>query len=324
MLEFKKISEDTVEVMKKSIGNKEDYHSQATDKIRKLLGGKNTYILNSANSCLLVIAQKIEEPILVADQGGWNGFIKACDIFNKNVEYIQTDEGLINIEKLSNYFDTYEVKSFYITSLAGYTAKQPLNEIQELCDIHNVLLIVDISGSVGDEELYECGDIQVSSTGSPKIINIENGGFINDITGKIELNKHLIKTLKADSVTCSGIANEIDKARSIEEKTIESNMYLKKKLIKQLSDDEIHNIVHPDSIGLNTIITTESKSKAKKLAYNISQKLNMKKSIISVGPNYNRIKKASIAIEIKNLDVDSLTKENMDYLYNIIVKEIKK
>lgn len=323
MLEFKKISDDTLEVMKKSIGTKEDYHTLASDKIQDLLGGENTHILNSANSCLLVIAQKIEEPILVADQGGWKGFIKACEIFNKNVEYIQTDDGVINIEKLSNYFDTQDIKSLYITSLAGYTAKQPLKEIQELCDLHKVLLVVDISGSVGDEELYNYGDIQVSSTGSPKIINIENGGFINDITGRIEFDKHLLKTFKADHITCSGIANEIDKAKYIEEKTVKANMYLKNKLIKHLINDEIHNIIHPDSPGLNTIITMESKSKAKRLAYNIRQKLSMKKSIVTVGPNYNRIKKASIIIEIKNLDVDSLTKENMDYLYNIIIEEIE-
>ena len=77
MLEFKKISEDTLEVMKTAVESKEDYYSMAVDKIQDLLGGTNTHILNSANSCLLVIAEKIEEPILVADQGGWNGFIKS-------------------------------------------------------------------------------------------------------------------------------------------------------------------------------------------------------------------------------------------------------
>lgn len=324
MLEFKKISEDTLEVMEKSIRGKEDYYIVASDKIRNLLGGKNTYILNSANSCLLAIAEKLEEPILVADQGGWKGFIKSCEVFGKKVEYIQTDDGLINIEILGEYLNTFPVKSLYITSLAGYTAKQPLKEIQNLCNIHDVLLIVDISGSVGDEELNRYGDIQVSSTGSPKIINIENGGFINDVTGKLEPNKHLIKSLKADNVTCSGIANEIDKAVFIEEKTMEANGYLKKKLKEELADDEIHNIVHPDATGLNVIITAESKSKAKKLARNIKEKLDMKKSIISAGPNYNRIKKASIIIEIKNLDIASLTQKNMDYLHDVIIEEIRK
>lgn len=324
MLEFKKISDDTLEVMEEAIRRKEDYYSLAIEKIRDLLGGKNTYILNSANSCLLVIAQTIREPILVADQGGWNGFIKSCEIFDKNVEYIPTDDGLINIEMLDNYFNRHDIKTLYITSLAGYTAKQPLKEIQELCDIHEVLLIVDISGSVGDEELYKYGDMQVSSTGSPKIVNVENGGFINDRTSKIDLNKHLLKTFKADDITCAAISNEITKAVEIEEKTIETNQYLKDRLSKKLSSDEVHNIIHPDSPGINTIITAESKSKAKKLAYNIRQRLEINGNIITVGPNYNRIKRPCIAIEVKNLDVESLTEENMDYLCDIVIEEIEK
>lgn len=324
MLEFKKISEDTLEVMKTAVGSKEDYYSMAVDKIQDLLGGINTHILNSANSCLLVIAEKIEEPILVADQGGWNGFIKSCEVFDKKIEYIKTDDGIVNIESLKKYLNEYDVNSLYITSLAGYTAKQPLKEIQELCNIHEVLLIVDISGSVGDEELNKYGDIQVSSTGSPKIVNVENGGFINDITGKVELNKHLLKTLKADNITCAAISHEITKAVEIEEKTIGINTYLKNRLIKQLSGDDVHNVIHPDSLGLNTMITAESKSNAKKLAYNIRQRIEIDGNIITTGPNYNRIKKPSVIIEVKNLDVSSLTEENMDYLCDILTEEIRK
>lgn len=324
MLEFKKISDDTLEVMKCAIASDKNYYLLSIEKIHDLLGGNNTYVLNSANSCLLVIAESIREPILVADQGGWNGFIKSCEIFDKKIEYIQTDDGLINIENLDAYFNEHDIKTLYITSLAGYTAKQPLNEIQELCDIHEVLLIVDISGSVGDEELNKYGDLQVSSTGSPKIVNVENGGFINDKTGKVTLNKHLLKTLKADKITCAAISNEITKAIEIEEKTIEINRYLKNKLLKKLSDDAIHNVVHPDSLGINTIITAESKSKAKKLAYNIRQRLETDGNVITTGPNYNRIKKPSINIEVKNLDVKSLTEENMDYLCDVVIEEIKR
>lgn len=324
MLEFKKISDDTLEVMKCAIASDKNYYLLSIEKIHDLLGGNNTYVLNSANSCLLVIAESISDPILVADQGGWNGFIKSCEIFDKKIEYIQTDDGLINIENLDAYFNEHDIKTLYITSLAGYTAKQPLNEIQELCDIHEVLLIVDISGSVGDEELNKYGDLQVSSTGSPKIVNVENGGFINDKTGKVTLNKHLLKTLKADKITCAAISNEITKAIEIEEKTIEINHYLKNKLLKKLSDDAIHNVVHPDSLGINTIITAESKSKAKKLAYNIRQRLETDGNVITTGPNYNRIKKPSINIEVKNLDVKSLTEENMDYLCDVVIEEIKR
>jgi hypothetical protein len=70
------------------------------------------------------------------------------------------------------------------------------------------------------------------------------------------------------------------------------------------------------------MITVQSKSKAKKLAYNIRQRLKINGNIITTGPNYNRIKKASIIIEVKNLDIKYLTKHNMDYLGDIIIEEI--
>ena len=108
------------------------------------------------------------------------------------------------------------------------------------------------------------------------------------------------------------------------EKTIEINNYLKKKLLEKLSDDEIHNVIHPYSLGINTIITAESKSKAKKLAYDIRQRLEVNGNIITTGPNYNRIKKPCIIIEVKNLDVESLTYTDMDYLCDIIIEEIEK
>ena len=322
MLEFKKISEDTRNVMKDAVGSNADFYSLAVEKIRGLFNCNNTYILNSANSCLLVVAEAVPEPVLVADQGGWNGFIKSCEIFDKMVEYVESDDGLINIEKLDKYLKENKVKTLYLTSLAGYTAKQPLKEIQEVCSIHDVTLIIDISGSVGDEEIRGYGDIQVSSTGSPKIVNIENGGFINIITNRLELNKQLLKTFKADNITCAGIFHEIDKAKEIEEKTIKMNRYLKNKLVNLLSDNETHKVIHPDSLGLNTMITAESKSKAKKLAYNIRQRIEINGNIITVGPNYNRIKKPSITIEVKNLDVNSLSKENIDKIVDIVFEEI--
>ena len=38
MLEFKKISEDTLGVMKDAVGSKEDYYSRSIEKIQNLLG----------------------------------------------------------------------------------------------------------------------------------------------------------------------------------------------------------------------------------------------------------------------------------------------
>ena len=60
------------------------------------------------------------------------------------------------------------------------------------------------------------------------------------------------------------------------------------------------------------------------MAYKIKQELEIpdNKSIITTGSNYNRLKIPSVNIEVKNIDVDYLTEENMDKLVEIIVEKI--
>ena len=323
-MEYKKISDDTKKIMKDAVDSRQDFYVDAVESIQDIHPSVRTHILNSANSCLFTVAEALPEPILTVDMGGWNGFNKSCDILGKKYLEIPTDKGMINLELLDDYIESYDIKSMYITSLIAYTAIHPVDEIYELCNLHDVVLILDISGSVGCNEINNYCDVQVASTGSPKIVNCENGGFINNLTEKITLDNHLLKSFKADNITCAAITNEIRKSPEILKKTIEANTYLKKNLFKKLVDDKTHRIVYENSPGINTIITTESKKKAKELAYKIKQELEIpdNKSIITTGSNYNRLKIPSVNIEVKNIDVDYLTEENMDKLVEIIVEKI--
>lgn len=322
-LEYKKISDDTKKIMKEAVDSGGDFYADAVESIQDIHPSSQTHILNSANSSIFTVAEALPEPILSVDMGGWNGFKKSCEIWGKKYLEIPTDKGMINLEVLNDYIESYDIKSMYITSLIAYTATHPGDKIYDLCNLHDVVLILDISGTVGCEKINTHCDVQIASTGSPKIVNCENGGFINNLTEKITFNNHLLKSFKADKITCAAIAHEIRKSPEILKKTIETNTYLKKNLSKKLMDDT-HKIVYENSAGINTIITTESKKKAKDLAYRIKQELKIadNKSIITTGPNYNRLKIPSVNIEVKNIDVDYLTEENMDYLTEIIVEKI--
>lgn len=326
-LEYKKIPDESVKAMKEAIDSKHDYYNDAIVEIQKILPSNETHILNSANSCIFTIVEALPEPILITDEGGWNGIERSAKILNKNILEIKTNLGLIDVSQLDKFLSKNYVGSLFITSFSAYTAKQDVAKIHEICEIHNVLLIIDISGSISDEELsnVKYADVQVSSTGSPKIVNVENGGFINNITQKIKFNNHLLKSLKADNITCAGIAATIHNSNKVYTKTLNANMYLKEKLVDELKNDSIHNVIHSNSLGINTIISEESKSKSKKLAYKIRNeiKITNNKSIITTGPNYNRIKRPCICIETKNIDTNDLTKENMDKLVEIIIKSIK-
>lgn len=320
-LENKSISSDTVEAMRDAVGKSYDYYNSAVDEIKKILPSDEVHILNSANSCILTVLEAIPEPILVTDQGGWNGFNKMARVMKKKVEEIETREGIINIEELDKYLTEHDVKSLYITSMSAYTARQPIEEINKLCNIHEIIFILDITPTIGDQQNKNIADIQIASTGTPKILNIENGGIIVDNTKKVQLNKDLIKTLKADNITCAGIKNEIHKTPQILQKTLKTNTYLKQQLQKQLPPE--NKVIHHDKEGLNTIITIKSKKTAKTIAYQINKEINIKPTIIKTGPQYNRIKKPSIIIETKNIAIKDLTKENMDKLSKIILEKIR-
>ncbi|MDO5826014.1 MAG: hypothetical protein BZ137_07465 [Methanosphaera sp. rholeuAM130] len=324
-LEYKKISDDTLRAMRDAVGSNHDHYEDAVCAIRFILPSAETHILNCADSCIFTVVESLPEPILTVDMGGWNGFKKSCDILNKKYLEIETDEGMINIESLKNYIEDYEIKSIYITSLCAYTRLQPIEEIYELCNVHDVILILDISGTIGHEKINAYCDVQIASTGSPKIVNCENGGFINNLTQKVAFNKHLLKTFKADNITCAAIANEIKKSPEILQKTVKANTYLKRILSEKLKDDKTHHIIHESYTGTNTIIKTESKKTAKKLAYHIKQELDIpnNKSIITTGPNYNRLKIPSVNVETKNMDIEYLTKGNMDKLAEIVVDKIE-
>ncbi len=326
-LKYKKIPDESVKAMKEAVDSNHDYYNDAITEIQKIFHSNETHILNSANSCIFTIVEAIPEPILITDEGGWNGIERSARILNKNILKMKTNLGIIDVSELDKFLSENDVGSLFITSFSGYTAKQDVAKIHEICQIHDVLLIIDISGSIGDEELsnVKYADVQISSTGSPKIVNIRNGGFINNISQKIKFNNHLLKSLKADNITCAGIAATIHNSNEVYAKTLNANMYLKEKLVAELKNDSIHNVIHGNSLGINIIISEESKSKAKKLAYIIRNEINIKnnKSIITTGPNYNRIKRPCVCIETKNIDIDDLTKENMDKLVEIIIKSIK-
>ncbi len=326
-IEYKKRSKHVSEALKKAVDDDVDYYSLAIDSIDNLIDSNETYILNSANSALLCVAETVRDPVAIADMGGWNGFEKSCDLFNKKVVKIRTCDGLIDIDYLDDYLNSNTVKSMYITSLSGYNALQDINEISRLCSMHEVVLIIDISPSMGDWSLTnnKC-DIIVASCGSPKIVNIENGGILCDVTEKIELNKHLLKTLKADNITCAGIYAEIDNASSILNKTRKYNTLLRNLIKEEIEENDDYYIIHEDDSAINTIIKAPSKKKAKNLAYTIKRQLNISgnHNIISTGPNYNRLKIPCICIETKNIDTSSINEKLIEDLASIVVDSIKK
>jgi len=299
-------------------GNRYEEIINAEDSIKKLTRHEHVKIVNSGNSAILSVMSTFKDNIIIPDQGGWIGFKKMAEFLNIKVVEIPTHLGLIETNKLKYLIEKFNPEALFITSFAGYSAEQPIKDIYNICDDMDVILVEDASGGIGDENRRlgngEHAHVIIGSTGTPKTVNVGNGGFIS--TNNINLINsayNIIKSLKADPITCTGIASEIQNAPYTLSKTLDACNYLKSEIM------EFREVLYGDKYGLNIIIPDKH---PKKLRYQLKNRFNVHGgSIITVCPNYNRVKINAICIEIKNLDIKCMTPENLDNLIKIIKSE---
>ena len=320
---YKQASDETKKAMAKiaknpELANKTDYEKEAKSKILAKTNHKNCEIVNSGNASIMVAMNAIEGPILIPDQGAWHGFKQIAKFLNKEIIQIKTDLGIVNEEVLAKFSkeNTQAISknnsSLFLTSFAGYTAEQPMAEIANWCKQNNILLVEDASGVITDPKKKlangKYSDIIIASTSSPKVINVGDGGFITtNIDNIFEKSKILLKIVKTSNITKCGIATEIDFAETNLKKTLKATKYIK---------NNLNNVIHQDKRGTNVIIKT---NELHSLAKSLRNEFDLgRKSFITKCPNYNRLKIKGVAIEIKNIDRKSLTKENLDEIINII------
>ena len=287
-------------------------------------------LVNSGNSAILAAMNSIDGAILIPDQGAWNGFKQIAKFLNKDLITVKTDKGLVNLDGLNESIissseeniidldDENNKSALFLTSFAAYTAEQDLRTICDFAHKNNILVVEDASGAIGDYENRlangNYSDIIIGSTGSPKIVNVEDGGFIttND-DGFFDNSKLLLKTNKASKITACGIYNELDFAKDHLKKTVDACLYLK----EAIEDKTDFNVFHKDKRGINVIIETED---PKSLSYKLRQEFVLDShGMITKCPNYNRLKEKAVALEIKNLDIECFSQDNLDE----IIKTLK-
>jgi len=293
-------------------GNRDAHMQAVEDEICTMTGHEYSRAVNSGNSAILAAMSAVKGKILIPDQGGWKGFLQMAQFLDREIAEIPTESGLIYPDILLDIIRKEQPEAIFITSLAGYTAEQPLRDIYQICDEAGVVLVEDASGALGDEkDLLANGNhshIIVASTGSPKIVNVGNGGFISTNNKKFLENENtILKTMQADYITCAGLSKEIKYATQVLSKTMASCDYLKKQL---------DNVYHPDKRGINVIMPSNDPSK-------FAKELKMKLKVHDGGmltkcPNYNRVMDNAVALEIKNLDVRCLTVEKLKKIVNLI------
>ena len=332
-LKFKKPSKETQMAMSKVAGGEDNnnYHSLAEEKLADMLNHSYAKLVNSGNSAILSAMNSIDGAILIPDQGAWNGFKQIAKFLNKDLITVKTNKGLIDLDNLNESIisssennlidlgDENNKSALFLTSFAAYTAEQDLKSICDFAHEKNILVVEDASGAIGDYENKlangSYSDIIIASTGSPKIVNVEDGGFITSNDDKLfDKSNLLLKTNKASNITACGIYNELDFAKENLKKTVDACLYLK----ESIEDKTNFNVFHKDKRGINVIIESED---PKSLSYKLRQEFVLEShGMITKCPNYNRLKEKAVAIEIKNLDISCLEKDNLEEIVAILKK----
>ena len=288
--------------------NREGSEKDAEKLINDLLNREYKIIFLPSGSAAVFlsmwIAKIYNEKIFIPDMGGWQGFLKFPKILNLKTKMIKTNLGVVDVEALDKCLE--QKSSIILTSLAGYLAPHPLKEIKKLCEEKEVLFIEDISGKVGGDCGY--GDIVVCSTGSPKILNCEYGGFLGisreaeEILGnKLNDIKILSKTYK--TINYFGLLKE--------ELLNAKKTYKKYVLTNKIIKEELENTYFKESEGISVFIEYEN-SKAISKKINSLIKLDNNKSITTVCPNYDRVLRNGVVFETKKIDVSELDDETIN------------
>ncbi len=306
----KAMSDASLELGNRFRGN--EYKKNAEEAIKKITGHEYARVLGSGNAAIMAAMITMKGPVMIPDQGGWSGFKKISEFYGLELVYLPTEMGVIHLETLEEQVKLKSPESLFITSFAGYMAEQPVKGIYDICEDNGVILVEDASGSVGDpQKRLACADhshVLVASTGSPKMVNVGNGGFISTSDqGMFDNRSFILKTLQCSPVTCAGLVEEIKGAPESLGKTIKACEFIKK---------EIESALHPEKRGINIAIPHDEPKSVTRLLRN---KLTVNGGgMITTCPRYDRINQPAICLEVKNLNVHCLKKENLREIVDIV------
>jgi hypothetical protein len=235
---------------------------------------------NTSSKLALKYAKSLNyKKVYIQDQGGWITYKQFAKKLKFELEYLETDYGLIKDLNIKNCV-------LLINSMPGYFALQDMKFMSEYCKNNNCFLINDVSGSIGTSE-SKYGDIILGSFGRWKPINIEYGGFIAYDFETGFFSKNFNKELKE-------FQSQLRKKLKNLPKRLSKFHLIASKIKRQL---HAYEIIHRDSMGLNVVVKFENPNQELELIdfckYHGYE--------FVVCPKYIRVMADAISIEIKRI-----------------------
>jgi glycine/serine hydroxymethyltransferase len=261
--------------------------------LQKLTGHKFVEVVLQGNSAIdsaLSIIPK-DKIILIPEEGGWIHYHKAPKKLGLKILEVKCDDAKINLNDLKRKLTSNSCDVFLYQNPGGYFAEQPMKEIYELCQKHNCVVIMDVSGGIGTELCDgKFADIIVGSFGEWKLVEAKKGGFIScQNKGLFDKVKKHTKPL-TDGVKLNII---LTKLHELPER-IKFLLSKREKIIRDLKE---YDIIHPKEKGFVVIVKyKDDTDKSKIISYCKQNSLPFTEC-----PRYIRLNKPAISIEVKQL-----------------------
>ncbi len=280
-------------------------------------GHKHAATVANGSRAIHTVFSAVDGALLIPDQGIWTGTASHAANLDMPLHKLPTELGVVNPATLDGYLSQHEIRAFFLTSFAGYIANQDLEAISRICRDHGVLLIEDASGSVGGWVLADgrLSDVILGSARAPKLLNLEQGGFIT--TDREDILEKVSSTgsrFKAETSTHASMIKSLTNARAVLERLIEFSVSLKKNLGPV--------VVHPDRQGPCAGLHVDNPKKAAKTALKDGFKTVAGRAILTPCPRFDRFLESGLVVELKKLDIASLDPSDIetvsDYLTGLI------
>ncbi len=260
--------------------------------LKKYSGHDNIELTSRGNTAIfaaLYCCRKLNPgKVLIPEQGGWLTYPKYPKMLGMDVVEVKTDRGVVDLEDLKSKLDG--ASCFLYCNPAGYFAEQPVKEIYEVCK-EKCLVILDISGCIGDSDFGKYCDLSVGSFGKWKPVNLEYGGFLSAKDKKIfEDPKEIFNTTSFDEGYAEVL---VGKLNGVGERL--KIFYEKCKEIKE--DLKDFDVIHPDKKGVVVVVGFKDDAEKEK----IIKYCDENSYEYTLCPRYIRVNENAVSIEVKRL-----------------------
>lgn len=259
--------------------------NEVKESLKELTGHSFIRLTSRGNNAIEEVLRIIKGKLLIPEEGGWLSYKKLPVKLGIELEEVKCDDAKISIPDLKEKLQTNQFGALLYQNPGGYFADQPIKEIFELCNKHQCLVILDVTGAIG---MGSCdgnyADLMVCSFGRWKPVNAGKGGFIS--TNNQELFNRF-SFGEFDDTEVLKVINE--KLEELPDRIT----FLKSRRDQIITDLRNFEIVPASKDALVVVVTSE---KEKVIKYCTSNNLEWTEC-----PRYIRINKMAICIEVKRL-----------------------